>query len=152
MSFVNVQPGQDAYERYNVTQTLPIKGAVDVDMGHIYTVDADGYLIKLTATSGAINNANSFYQAKASSVGKTGEADGDRKVQVLSPRSRIALLLPADLTIGDDVEVSSDTSTVSANKVKILGSSGIKLGKIFEILSGNRKSVDEEVGLIEVSF
>ena len=89
------------YVQYTIVDTNPIKAGVSITKGHVNTVDANGYLIALTASAGAADNLNVVFQAMASSAAVSGEADST--VQVLRQRSRILMKAPVNVTPGDDV-------------------------------------------------
>ena len=151
MSFVGQAPGKVSWTQYAVVTTKPIKAGVDVAQGEVLTPDGDGYLIKLTAASGHVDNAdNGFFQALAKSDAVSGEADGARTVQCMGYRSRITMLLAAGLIPGQEVEVAASGSTVDPDKAKARTGSGKRLGILFAVEGGKRESADDDKGDVEV--
>jgi len=154
MSFVDLAPGDIVYSQYSVVDTLPVKSAVAISKGEVYTMDSDGYLVELTAASDDLDNLNGAFQAMADSAAVAGESDGDRSVQCLCKRSRILLKAPADITPGDDVTIAATGTTVTPDTVEV--SSTHKIGTVFAIstLNTNRtKKAKTAAGdLVEVDL
>ena len=141
MSFVNLEPGDIVYSQYAVVDTLPIKDGVNITKGHVYTVSSAGYVIALTASSGALTNLNGAVQAMASSTAVASESAGDRKAQFLLKRSRIILKAPANITPTDSVTIAATTTVVTADTVASSASGhAAKIGSVFEILTLNNRA------------
>lgn len=135
----NQQPltiGDIPYPEYLVMTTPgPIKNALTIVKGNIYTPDSSGRLIVPISTSGVADLSNGVYQAADSAPEATAE-DTDY-VQCLGPKSRIILYCStAGLTKGSEVELESSGSTTTADHCMQAVQPKTKgyLGRIFEIL------------------
>lgn len=156
----NQQPltiGDIPYPEYlRMTTPGPIKNALAITKGNIYTPDSSGRLIVPLSTSGVADLSNGIFQAADNAPAPTAE-DTDH-VQCLAPGSRIILKAAANLVVGSEVELESSGSTTTADTVMAAVQPHTKgfLGKIFEILPATtggapvQKTVGGELVVIDL--
>ena len=127
--------GDVPYPQYSVTTTEEIEDGVTISKGVVYTKNAAGNLIVVTASV-----ADGFFQAKATP--ETVPAVTGDKVQVLGPRTRMIFTTQAaGLAVGNDVIIVPDTTNVIAGAK----TSPLYVGKIFEIYTRNSDSTKKKL-------
>lgn len=120
------KPGDDVFPQYSITRTLRAASAVEITKGNLYTLNSDGRLIALTASSGAIaSTTKGLFQAKTSVAAVTyTDADKAPEVQCLVNGSWILMKAPANIVEGDRVAVAVGTGTsITPDKVEVATSS-----------------------------
>ena len=151
MSYVTKEPGDVGFTQYLVVTTKQIKNAVSVTKGRFYTVNDDGYVIALTASSGIVDNAgNGLFQAMTSSAAVTGESSGDRSCQFMVMRSRCIVKCDADLVPGQDVEIKAAAAVVTPDRVQARTATGKRLGTIYKIFADKITSAAGDRAYVEV--
>lgn len=124
-------PGDVPYPQYSVTTTEPISDTLQITKGIVYTKDAAGRLIVVAGTLD-----NGIFQAKATPLLPAVVADND-SVQCLGPRTRMIFTdAVGSLVPGEDVLVVANTPNI----VTGVKSSGLYIGKVFEIYTRNTDS------------
>ena len=116
------KPGDDIFEQYSLTRTQKVATGVAITKGHLYTKNATGFLIAITASSAAIVAATKgMFQAKVGVAAKTYTNAVDApKVQCLIKGSWMILKAPANVIEGDKVNISIGTgTTVVPDKVEV---------------------------------
>ena len=116
------KPGDDIYEQYSLTRTQKVATGVAITKGHLYTKNATGFLIALTASSGAIAAATrGLFQAKVNVAAVTyTEVVNAPSVQCLIKGSFMIFKAPATVVEGDKVNVSvSGTTTVTPDTIEV---------------------------------
>jgi len=146
---INVVPwkiGDTIYEQFTHIRRGQMKNGVACTKGEILTKDSNGYLVKITASSGVAQLANGAFQAmESASAGSTQAASPT--VQCMVSPSFIIMKAPANLVEGARVEVAAATSTPDPDKVKAAANAAPTagfLGTVLEILS---KDTNENVKL-----
>ena len=134
------EPGDDIYQQYDLTRTMRAASGVAITKGNLYTLNADGRLIALTASSGAIaSTTKGLFQAKTSVDAVTyTDADNAPEVQCLINGEFIVMKAPANIVEGDRVAVGVGTgTTITPDKVEVATSSSYLdyLGTVFQILT-----------------
>ncbi len=133
-------PGDVPYPQYSVTVTEQISDALQITKGIVYTKDAAGRLIVVTATLD-----NGIFQAKATPLLPAVVANEDA-VQCLAPRTRMIFTdAVGSLVVGEDVIIVANT----INVVTGAKSDALYIGKVFEIYTRNTdssKKIVTEVG------
>lgn len=131
--------GDVPYPQYSVTTTEPISDTLVILKGVVYTKDAAGRLIVVTATLD-----NGIYQAKATPLLPAVVADED-EVQVLGPRTRMIFDdAVGSLVPGEDVIVTANTTNI----VTGAKSDALYIGKVFEIYTRNTDSTKKIVSVV----
>ena len=115
------------YTQYQVTSKVPVKATIAFVKGELATIDANGYLVKMTTTK-----IKGVFQVKNAVTG--GAADGDVIANVLECRSRILIPMPVNATKGNVVQINGADGTgnvvVSAATVDLIN---LGLGRVFSL-------------------
>lgn len=149
MTDQNLVKGDAPYPNYLVVDNIDLEGStpqVSYVKGELATVDADGFLVKLTGSK-----INGLYQIRNA---VTSGLDGDDTVQakVNAIRTRALLSLPADATKGNHVQINGVDGTgnvvVSAAAADILN---VGIGTVFELyLNDARKAAAGALGVVDM--
>ena len=150
MSFTTPEIGDNHWPQYAVVDDLPVKADLDIQKGSLYAIDDDGFVVKITAAGGHSNNLSQAVQSMVNSVAVSGEDDGSRLIDCLFRRSRVILKAVADLTVNKFVEVDATLTAVTDNKVKLFSSGGVNIGSIFELLDGKKKTVNNDLIVVDL--
>lgn len=148
--------GSVPYPQYSFVRTDVIKISVAITKGNIYTLDAEGRLIVPVSTSSVADLTKGAFQALADVTAPAAE-DTD-KVQGMIGGSYIVLKAPANLVVGQEVELGSSSSTTDQDKCKASASPRTKgfLGRIKEIYTKGtdgaikQKTADDDLVIIEL--
>jgi hypothetical protein len=148
--------GSIPYPQYSFVRTDVIKQSVAITKGLIYTPDAEGRLIVPVSTSGIADLTNGVFQPLADVTAPAAE-DTD-KVQGMIGGSYIILKAPANLVVGEEVELGSSGSTTDQDKCKLAVHPHTEgfLGRIKEIYTKGtdgaikQKTADDDLVVIEV--
>lgn len=144
MTDQNMVAGDVPYPQYQVTTTVPVKATIAFAKGELATIDANGYLVKLTTTKIA-----GIVQVKYAVTG--GATDGSVIASVLDLRSRILVPLPVNAKKGDKVQINGSNGTgnvvVSAATADI---TNVVFGTIFELYKNAAlKATAGDLGVID---
>lgn len=148
--------GDVPYPQYSVTVTAFQDASLAVTKGYIYTKNSSGNLIVPISTTGVADLSRGVFQARDASP-SNGTA-GVQGVQCLVPKSRIILKAPANLVVGDEVELDSSGSTTTQDTCMQAVQPHTKgyLGRIVEIYtkdsSGNPKQVTAANDLVIIQL
>ena len=139
--------GDDIYQQFDLRVDLPIASTQAVTKGHLYTVDADGYLTALTATGDVAQVGNGVVQAVDNVAAKTytaatsgGYPDANApRVQCLTNRCFIVLGAPANLVRESRVRIDAAGTTITNGVCKAVDASAALpvdyLGVVHDILT-----------------
>ena len=134
------EPGDDIFQQFDLTRTHKVATGVAITKGHLYTKNATGFLIALTASSAAIaSTTKGMFQAKDTVPAKTYTAADDAPyVQCLVKGSWMILKTLAGIVEGDKVKVNVGTgTTITPDKVEVSNAvPGIPyMGTVYQILT-----------------
>ena len=141
------EPGDDVYEQYTIKKTYQLADAGAAVKGNLYSFDAAGKLIPVTAVGGAVSLHKGCVQATVSVPAAT----PGKLVQCHVGGSWIIMLAGAAMTTQSRVVVSASGTTVSPNKTGLITTStsvAYVLGTIHEILSQTTEGVVKTLAAI----
>ena len=141
------QPGDAYYPQFDVRRSMPINAGVSIVKGNIYTADSQGNIVAVTGSGGVAFLGDGLFQATVDLAAVTGESDGDRNVQFITPASYMILKADASLTVGNRVDLKIVGAVVTADRVQgapLIYSRG-SIGRIFRILSVDGKELQKQV-------
>ena len=139
--------GDTPYPNRQVTQDLPVKAALVFVKGELATIDANGFVIKLTST-----RIKGLVQIKNAVTG--GSGDGDVTVSCLRVGSRVLLSLPINAKAGDLLQINGTNGTgnlvVSAATVD---TANLSVGRLFELYRNTAlKATAADLGVIDMGI
>ena len=127
MTDQNLSKGDRPYPNRAVTKTVPVKAALVFVKGELATIDAAGFLIKLTTTK-----ISGLVQCTQAVTG--GATDGAVTTPVLMAPSRILASLPVNASVGDLLQINGTNGTgnlvISAATVD---TANLAVGRVFEL-------------------
>lgn len=147
MTDQNLVAGDVPYPQYQVTTEVPVKATIAFVKGELATIDANGYLVKLTTTKIA-----GIVQCKYNVTGGVG--DGDVIASVLDLRSRVLVPLPINAKKGDKVQINGTDGTGNV-VVSVATADPLNLvfGTIFQLYRNAAfKSAAADLGVIDVGL
>lgn len=147
MTDQNLVAGDVPYPEYQATTHVPVKATIAFVKGELATIDANGYLVKITTTKIA-----GVVQVKNAVTG--GAGDGDVIAAVLDLRSRILAPLPINAKKGDKVQINGSNGT--GNLVVSVAAAdplNLVIGTIFQLYRNTAlKSAAGELGVIDLGL
>lgn len=145
MTDQNMVAGDTPYPNILHADEVPVKATIVFAKGELATIDANGFLVKLTTTK-----ILGIFQTRTSVTG--GAGDGDVTVTCNIITSRILLPMPANAKKGDYVEINgSDGTAAVVVSAATVDTANLGLGRVFGLYrnSGLVASLDD-LGLVDL--
>lgn len=141
----NMEKGDAVYPNHLVAKEVPVEDTTSFLKGELATIDANGFLTKLTSTKIA-----GIVQVRNAVTG--GVADGDVTVTVNDLGTRILVNLPVNAKRGDKVQINGSDGTGNV-VVSVAGADPLNLvfGTIFGLYRNSaEKATAADLGLVDM--